>query len=484
MFVDTNILANFERIGQLDALLAANRLIIITPEVYEEAVHDAIATGDPQKMASGQRIEGWVNANKSQGNVRIDPINPDRALKTGKDAGEESISADVGSLNGQGDPVVLSDDRSMGLQRVAGSAMPALTGNYYLGSLLIGGAITPNDYFQMSAAGAAAGFNQRAFPSDTSSVYLNGREYGLIIDGLQQGTVRYTNVGSSSITLDGRPPAYSAPYERVGIQNGEIVRFNSDGSRKIDLNENEVPSDQTAATNPWQDFGALSLQDQPGGFNQYDSGNPFLAAPMLTSASMFGPSYSSGTAGIFPPFADGSAGPGYPAAPPDAQFPSLLPFYAGQPGVDPANFLGLSPARRGFDSSFGLLDGTIPLLLSRPSNPLGDLLADLLQGPRSNGSAAPGSLLDRPPSNPTGYDWLAPPLAPSWTMPQADPAGSAAALSAPAPQIQVTPQQVPASPPPFSVPVPPALLPLARHFFPQGPRYERYSGVAFDRDLR
>ena len=81
---------------------------------------------------------------------------------------------------------------------------------------------------------------------------------------------------------------------------------------------------------------------------------------------------------------------------------------------------------------------------------------------------APIGPFDWPQSNPTDHSWVAPPLAPSWTLPQADPVGSAGALPASPPQTQMTPQQVPAPPlSPFGVPVPPALLPLVEHFFPE-----------------
>src|SRR6266852_5891144 len=76
MFVDANILANFDRIGRLDALLAANRVLIVTPEVYTEAVQNAIKTNDPDKAASGQRIDNWIQSNADRGNVRTGPVNP------------------------------------------------------------------------------------------------------------------------------------------------------------------------------------------------------------------------------------------------------------------------------------------------------------------------------------------------------------------------------------------------------------------------
>jgi|GEM_PF-5829508 len=282
-------------------------------------------------------------------------------------------------------------------------------------------------------------------------------------DGVLRSITTDRNTGTTSISVGGIT-LYRAPA-------GSTIN-GTDG--RITATERIPGTDLTGITQiapngvVSQDFSALGLPSQPSGFNQSDSGNPFPAAAMLTSGSMLGPGYSGGTAGISPPLADGGAESAYPAAQPGAQFPSLLPLHAGQPAIDPANFLGLSPAQEGFDNSFGLLDGTLPLLRSRPPAPLSRLVEGLLQNPWGDGGAAPGNLFDWPQSNPTGYDWLVPPLAPSWTIPQADLVGRVGTLPVPPPQTQMTPQQVPAPPPPFSVPVPPALLPLARHFFPQG----------------
>ena len=167
MFVDTNILVNFDRIGKLDTLLAANRQIVITPEVFREAVVDAQASNNPNAVASAGRILEWINQKESIGNVTVDPSNPGRSEFVGKDAGERSIVADVQFLNGRGAPIIVSDDNSMALQVVDGSSTPIQTGNYFLNSLLIGWAITPNDYFQTIAAGAP-NFNQSTAPGDAS----------------------------------------------------------------------------------------------------------------------------------------------------------------------------------------------------------------------------------------------------------------------------------------------------------------------------
>jgi hypothetical protein len=64
LFVDADILIKFEKIGALNTLFAANRVVIITPEVRGEAVDDAIATGDPKKIASAQTIAAWIQSNR------------------------------------------------------------------------------------------------------------------------------------------------------------------------------------------------------------------------------------------------------------------------------------------------------------------------------------------------------------------------------------------------------------------------------------
>jgi hypothetical protein len=160
---------------------------------------------------------------------------------------------------------------------VNGSDVPALTGNYYLNSLLLGGGITPNDYFQQSSAGLAGGFNQAIVAGDSSSIVVNGVSYGLSINGVPRGTYQYTTTGSSSITIDGQT-IFFAPYEKGGIQNGVPLKVTdaSDGGH-IDT------FFDTANLQPWfKNAFAYDSGDRPKGIdttNDDGSGKDTLFDP-------------------------------------------------------------------------------------------------------------------------------------------------------------------------------------------------------------
>jgi hypothetical protein len=230
LFVDSVALINFDRIGNLDTLLAADRTVIVTPEVLKEAVSDGLASNNPAVFASAQRIGSWVQLHSSLGDVKVDASDPNRAQFTGTGAGEKSILADAAFLNGSDNAVVVSDDNHIALSNVPGSDVPVLTGNYFLNSLLLGGGITPSEYFQQTSAGLGAGFNQSVLSGDSSSILGNGVEYGITIGGVPRGFYQYTTTGSSSITMDGQT-IFFAPYEKGGIQDGMPVKVTdaSDG---------------------------------------------------------------------------------------------------------------------------------------------------------------------------------------------------------------------------------------------------------------
>ncbi len=268
LFVDTNILINFDRIGKLDAILAANRLIVITPEVRREAVDDALASGNPAVVASALRIDQWIESNKTAGRVQVVASDPNREPFTGPGAGERSIVADVAYLNGAGNPVIVSDDNDIALTNVPGSSAPVLTGNYFLNSLLLGGAITPNDYFEITGAGAASGFNGATLPGDASSKFVNGQQYELVIDGVQRGTFEYRTVGSSSITLDGRTIDF-APYQKGGIQDGLILKVSDLGNENhteqlVDASNHHTWSEQITSYNATDAVTSIDTRNDDG----------------------------------------------------------------------------------------------------------------------------------------------------------------------------------------------------------------------------
>jgi hypothetical protein len=58
LLLDSDVLIKYEAVGALDALLAANRAIIVTPEVYNDAVTKALASPKPCLVASGKSRRG------------------------------------------------------------------------------------------------------------------------------------------------------------------------------------------------------------------------------------------------------------------------------------------------------------------------------------------------------------------------------------------------------------------------------------------
>jgi hypothetical protein len=243
MFVDTVTLINFDRIGQLDKLLDANRTIIITPEVQKEAVLDGYSSGSPGAQASAGRIDLWLQSHS--GDVKVMASEPNRMQFAGKDAGDNSIRADVAYLNRNGDAIVVSDDAGLATKPIAGSDTPVLTGNYYLNALLVGGGITPSDYFQIAAAWKTGGFSQKVMPGDSDPLIKDGVEYDMEDAGVVRGTYRYTAVGMSKITRDGASVEV-APDQKGGIRDGSLLKVTdaSDGGHTDTLFD-------TANLQPW-----------------------------------------------------------------------------------------------------------------------------------------------------------------------------------------------------------------------------------------
>ncbi|WP_316206865.1 calcium-binding protein, partial [Bradyrhizobium sp. SZCCHNR2017] len=223
LLIDTNILINFDRIGALDTLLKANRRIIVVNEVYTEAVTRGLASPKPDAVASATRIDAWINSHSS--NVTVTAWDPTRPIITGKDPGERAITQDFayGVSHGDDMVVVSDDERSIALTTLPGSNIPVLTGNYFLNSLLLGGAITPVEYFAETKAGLVGGFSQEALPGDTSPIIAADTPYAIIVDGVPRGYYEYTPVGSSYIFFDGKQ-IFFTPFEKGGLRDGVPFR--------------------------------------------------------------------------------------------------------------------------------------------------------------------------------------------------------------------------------------------------------------------
>jgi hypothetical protein len=91
MFVDADAFDKLDAIGGLDALLATNRTIIITPEVYREIVTDAAVNISPAVQAAAHRRDYWLQSHSNAVTVETAPLDPSRQIFTGSDSGEQSI---------------------------------------------------------------------------------------------------------------------------------------------------------------------------------------------------------------------------------------------------------------------------------------------------------------------------------------------------------------------------------------------------------
>lgn len=71
LYIDANILINFDRIGQLDLLTPSNRTVVITEEVYRDVERNVTASND------FLRSTNLAKANELQtGDYRLDKPKP------------------------------------------------------------------------------------------------------------------------------------------------------------------------------------------------------------------------------------------------------------------------------------------------------------------------------------------------------------------------------------------------------------------------
>jgi hypothetical protein len=245
LFVDSSALINFDKIGKLDTLLDANRIVVITPEVRQEAAVDGLTSTNPGAPESASRIGLWIQSQEALGHAQVIAFDPDRPRYTGAGAGDQSIRDDIRYLGGAGQAIVVSDDNHLATKPLEGSDQPVLTGNYYLNGLLVGGGITPLNYFETTEAGTKAGFNQKVMPNDSDPIIKDNVEYELLINDVVRGTYRYTAVGSSKIVRDS-DFIELAPYEKGGFRDGDLIKVTdaSDGGHIDTLFD-------TANLQPW-----------------------------------------------------------------------------------------------------------------------------------------------------------------------------------------------------------------------------------------
>jgi hypothetical protein len=239
LFVDSDVLIKFQKVGALDDLLAANRTIIITPEVFNDAVTKALTSSNQDVVVSALAIGSWIDQHAT-----VVASDPNRQLFTGPDAGERSMLADAAFRAANGfDVVAASDDKRFpaALTSIPGSQIPVLTTNYLLDSLLCGAGITPADYFKWTTAGVAAGFSVQMFPDDTSPVFIPGVPYGIEIDGVLRGVFIYSPVSVSAIEIDHKT-IFFGPDQKGGVQDLVPIRrsdASDDGSLPGHLNGTE-----------------------------------------------------------------------------------------------------------------------------------------------------------------------------------------------------------------------------------------------------
>jgi hypothetical protein len=91
LYVDSVTLINFDRIGKLDTLLDANRIVVITPEVRQEAALDGLTSTNPGAPESASRIGLWIQSQEALGNAQVIAFDPGRPRYTGAGAGDQSI---------------------------------------------------------------------------------------------------------------------------------------------------------------------------------------------------------------------------------------------------------------------------------------------------------------------------------------------------------------------------------------------------------
>jgi Ca2+-binding RTX toxin-like protein len=259
LLVDASTLINFDRIDELDTLLAANRKIVVPPEVFAEAVANGLTSSNPLVVASAQRIQAWVSQHAT-----VEPFPPSRAIGSGAGAGEQAVMADAGYLVANGFNVVaLSDDDDAGLN-IPGTSTPVLTGNYFLDGLLLGGAISPLHYFTTIAVAQLFGFSQATLPGDTSSRLVSGYPYQITTDdGRPLGFYQYSVTGVSEIQFNGVTVLFS-PFGHGGIRDGHAFKSSDASDGPGYLNDSE----QTQYAALLKDFfSAASLPTDGGSFD-------------------------------------------------------------------------------------------------------------------------------------------------------------------------------------------------------------------------
>ena len=74
LFVDADSLIKFQKTDSLDTLLAANRIVYVTPEVFNDAVTKGLSSSNSAVVTSAQKIDQWIQSGAASGLVNKDPV--------------------------------------------------------------------------------------------------------------------------------------------------------------------------------------------------------------------------------------------------------------------------------------------------------------------------------------------------------------------------------------------------------------------------
>lgn len=138
LLVDANILINLAKTNQLYLLDRTNRSLVITQEVYKEAILNKPTA--PEVPA----IRAWLDR-VDQNHVIL--LDKPATAETGRGAGDASLRNMAEHFGSAGVNVVItSNDFDVG-KLVPGAVEPTFTQHTLANSLLVGGAISSKEYF-------------------------------------------------------------------------------------------------------------------------------------------------------------------------------------------------------------------------------------------------------------------------------------------------------------------------------------------------
>ncbi len=232
LYVDNDSLQKLYRNNALDWLKLTGHQIVINEEVRIELERNMLY--DPSETRA---IQKWIEKYENVGIVSLPTAQEQgRVLLTGDHAGEYSIREAIAQLPAGSDVIAVTDDRGFAFEALPNaSGAPVLSTRYFMSSLLVGGAITPWEYFtaiNSSLTNANAGMLQKNFQgpgyNDTASSIQPGQPLGIFQGGQHVATINYfgfeflASIGPSQIvTADGQEASF-LPWMRRGIRDGTI----------------------------------------------------------------------------------------------------------------------------------------------------------------------------------------------------------------------------------------------------------------------